>query len=296
MNWNDIPSLNSLRAFAVVAETGSYSRASVILNISHAAVSQQVKGLEARLGVVLVVRDGRGIKLTDRGAELAGHLAKGFSAIREGVDAVTGADITRPVRITMSPAFATSWLLPRLADFQHKHPEITLMLSPTAEVIELAPGGTDLAIRFGSGEWPGIEVTPLLLSDMVVVGARDLVGGRKVDPEMFVEMPWLQELGTNEVAEWLARQGIVAKRPLKITHMPGNLIMEAVRRGDGLTYTARCFVDQDIQSGRLVELSTESNAGGYYIVMRPGVVRSSVRTLSKWLRNQAMAGGRASVD
>jgi len=288
MDWSDFPSLNCLRAFASVAETGSYSRAGTGLNVSHAAVSQQVRALEARLGVTLVVRSGRGIELTDEGAALARHLARGFGVIREGVDALTGADTMRPVQVTMSPAFAVSWLMPRIMDFQHRHPGLTLMLNPTAEVIELTPGGIDMAIRFGHGDWPGMEVTPFLLPDMVVVAARELIGKRKItDPTMLVTMPWLQELGTNEVAEWMERRGVTPKRPLMITHMPGNLIMAAVRRGDGLTYTARCFVDQEIRSGQLVELSSENNTGGYYIVTRPGVLRPPVRAFVRWLKQQA---------
>ena len=72
-----------------------------------------------------------------------------------------------------------------------------------------------------------------------------------------------------------------------ITHMPGNLIMEAVRRGDGLTYTARCFVDKEIRSGQLVELSSENDTGGYYIVTRPGVLRAPVRAFVSWLKREA---------
>ncbi len=288
MAWADFPSLNSLRAFATVAETGSCSRAGDALNVSHAAVSQQVKALEGRLGVTLVVREGRGITLTAEGAALARDLARGFAAIREGVEVLTGADATRPVQVTMSPAFAVSWLMPRIMHFQHLHPGVTLMLNPTAEVVELTLGGIDMAIRFGDGHWPGMEVTPLLLPDMVVVAARELIGTQEIpDPEMLVDMPWLQELGTNEVAEWMERQGVTPEGPLMITHMPGNLIMEAVRRGDGLTYTARCFVDKEIQSGQLLELSSENDTGGYHIVTRPGVLRPTVRAFVKWLKRQA---------
>lgn len=288
MRWADLPSLNSLRAFASVAEIGSYSQAGVDLNVSHAAVCQQVKALEARLGVTLVVREGRGIKLTDEGAALARQLAKGLAAIREGVETLTGADAARPIQVTMSPAFAVSWLMPRIMDFQHRHPELTLMLNPTAQVMELRPGGIDLAIRFGRGDWPGMKVTPLLLPDMVVVGARDLLGRRKVSNlGALARLPWLQELGTNEVAEWMTRHRIAPKRQLMVTHMPGSLIMEAVRRGDGLTYTARCFVQREIRSGQLVVLSSESNTGGYYIVTRPGVLRPPVRAFVRWLKQQA---------
>jgi LysR family glycine cleavage system transcriptional activator len=260
-------------------------------------ISQQVRALEARLGATLVIREGRGIKLTDEGAALARHLAEGFAAIREGVETLTGAAVARPVQVTMSPAFAVCWLMPRIMDFQHQHPEVTLMLNPTAEVIELAPGGIDMAIRFGDGDWPGMEVTPLLLPDMVVVAARKLIGRQEItDPALLVEMPWLQELGTNEVAEWMERQGVKPERPLMITHMPGNLIMEAMRRGDGLTYTARCFVDKEIQSGQLVVLSSEHDTGGYYIVTRPGVLRPPVRAFVKWLKDQGTAATFMDLD
>src|SRR6185369_14736801 len=88
MNWSDLPSLTSLRAFAAVAETKSYSRAGLGLNVSHAAISQQVRALEARLGVTLVVREGRTVRLTDAGATLASNLTKGLAAIRQGVEAL----------------------------------------------------------------------------------------------------------------------------------------------------------------------------------------------------------------
>lgn len=293
---SDLPSLNSLRAFAAVAETGSYSRAGSALNVSHAAVSQQVKALEARLGVILVARDGRGIALTAEGAALARDLATGFAAIRRGVEDLTRADAVRPVQVTMTPAFAMSWLMPRITEFQRRHPEVELMLNPTAEVVDLAPGGIDMAIRFGQGRWPGLEVTPLLLPDFVVVAAPALVGTREIsDPAMLADMPWLQELGTDEVAEWMERRGVTPNRQLMVTHMPGNLIMQAVRRGDGLTLTARSFVEEEIRSGQLLELYSENDIGGYYIVTRPGVLRPPLRAFVNWLKRQAAAEAAARV-
>ena len=288
MNWSDLPSLTSLRAFAAVAETKSYSRAGLDLNVSHAAISQQVRALEARLGITLVVREGRTIRLTDAGATLASNLTKGLAAIREGVEALADADAKRPVQVTTSPAFAASWLMPRIADFRRRHPGIALMLNATAEVLALIPGGIDIAIRFGNGDWPGMVVRSLLLPDMIVVAAPALLRDRDPDdPATLLDLHWLQELGTNEVAQWMKRRGITAKRPSMITHMPGNLILEAVRRGDGVTYTARCFVEEDIKSGRLVVLSSERDAGGYYVVTRGGALRLPARAFLKWVRQQA---------
>ncbi len=287
MDWSQLPSLTSLRAFAALADGKSYTRAATALNVSHAAVSQQVKALEERLGVSLVTRAGRGIALTMEGELLARDLEIGFAAIRRGVDVLGGAGASRPVQITMSPAFATEWLMPRIAEFQVQHPEITLMLNPTGEVVELKPGGVDLAIRYRSSDRLKSDVTSVLISDTVVIGTPSLIGTRALrDPAMLMDMPWLQELGTNEVAEWMARRGVKLDRPLIINHMPGNLIMEAVRRGDGITYTARAFFQDEIRSGQVVVLHSEPAFGHYYIETCPGVMRPPVKTFVNWLKTK----------
>jgi LysR family glycine cleavage system transcriptional activator len=293
---SDLPSLNSLRAFVAVAEAGSYSRAGGALSVSHAAVKQQVKGLEGRLGMTLVVRDGRGIALTQEGAALARDLAAGFATIQRGIEALTGADAARPVQVTMSPVFAVKWLMPRLMDFQQHHPDVTLMLNPTGVVMELRPGGIDTAIRYRDSRVSGAADNPILTADLVVVAAPSLIGGRTItDPSMLVDLPWLQELGTNEVGDWFAHQGVTTDESLMITHMPGNLIMDAVRLGEGVTLTMRPWVDAEIQSGELVELFSDRDFGTFYIETGPGVPRAAVRTFVKWLKDQVKAETAASA-
>lgn len=288
MDWSELPSLTSLRAFAALAERKSYTRAATDLNVSHAAVSQQVKALEERLGVALVARAGRGIALTAAGAALARDLDIGFAAIRRGVEALGGADAARPVQVSMSPAFATEWLMPRIMEFQYRHPDITLMLNPTAELVELKPGGIDMAIRYRSRDRLKGNAPSVLVSDMVVIGTPSLVGAPVPrDPATLLDMPWLQELGTNEVADWMARRGVKLDRPLMIHHMPGNLIMQAVRRGDGITYTARAFFREEIRSRQVVVLHSEPAYGVYAIETCPGVLRPAVRTFLNWLQDKA---------
>ena len=187
------------------------------------------------------------------------------------------------------------WLMSRIVDFQHQHPGITLLLNPTSEIVELKPGGIDLAIRYREGRGSDTGVDPVLISDMVVVGTPGLIGGQGLtDPAMLADMPWLQELGTNEVARWMERHGVALTRPLIITHMPGNLIMEAVRRGDGITYTARPFVENELRSGQLVELFSDEAFGTYHIQPRPGVLSPQVKVFIMWLKqqttNQASSG------
>ena len=106
-------------------------------------------------------------------------------------------------------------------------------------------------------------------------------------PALLVDLPQLQELGTNEVARWMERHGIMLTHPLTITHMPGNLIMEAVRRGDGITYTARPFVEKELQSGQLIALSSDEAFGTCYIQPRPGVLGPQAKVFMMWLKQQA---------
>jgi len=288
MDWRSLPSLNSLRAFSAVAETKSLSAAGRELNVTHAAVSQQIRGLESFLGLPLVVREGRGVALTPEGERLFEGLRSGFETIRDTVDELLQEDVARPLNITMTPSFAISWLMPRINDFRLKHPEIELMLNPTAEVVELRPGGVDLAIRFGSGNWPGFDSELFLTTNFAVVGASCLIGDRKIEkPEDLLDFPWLQEYGTNELAIWMENQGVVPKGKLNITHLPGYMVLEGVRRGEGISATAKTFVEPDVAAGSLLVLFEEGvyPGTGYHLVTRPGIKRPPLKAFLTWMRS-----------
>lgn len=289
MDWRTLPPLSALRAFAALAETGSFTRAGQALNVSHAAISQQVRGLEERLGVPLLRREGRRGGLTPEGERLAAALATAFLGIARAVDEVSGGDAQRPLQVTTTPAFATSWLMPRFSDFRHEHPEVELMLNPTVQSVEVGPGGVDVAIRYGRGGWRGLDSELLVPTTFVLVGAPELIGGRRVaDYSDILGFPWLQELGTTEMSAWLGEHGVVADRRPTVIHLPGHLVLEAVRNGDGVTLAARVNVERDLAAGRLVVLFEEAEPGlGYHIVTRPGVQRPALRTFLGWLRRQA---------
>lgn len=295
MDWRALPPLNSLKVFAVVAETKSLSAAGRELNVTHAAVSQQIRSLESFMGLKLIVREGRGVALTLEGEQLFGGLKGGFEAIRDTVDALLKDDQARPLNITMTPTFAVSWLMPRINDFRLKHPDIELMLNPTAEVIELTPGGTDMAIRFGKGDWPGLDSELLLPTNFAVVGARCLIGDRAIDsPEDILDFPWLQEYGTNELAIWMENQGVVPCEKLNVTHLPGYMLLEGLRRGEGVSATAKAFIKPDIDAGSLqVLFEDEEDPGtGYHMLTRQGVKRPPLKKLMTWLRTMIAEDGK----
>jgi LysR family glycine cleavage system transcriptional activator len=289
VDWQNMPPLSALRAFAALAQAGSFSRAGAMLNVSHAAVSQQVRGLEERLGATLARREGRGIALTPQGEQLAATLTPAFGSISRAVDELSGADATRPLQVSMTPSFAVGWLMPRISEFSHQHSEIELMLNPTAELVDLAPGGVDLAIRYGGGVWCGLRSELLLPSDLVFVAARSLIGERKVtNPADILDYPWLQELGTNEMSLWLRERGVLAPNRSNVTHLPGHLVLEGLRQGQGVTATSRIFVEHDVDEGRLVILFEDDRPDtGYYLATRPGVMRPPLKAFVNWLRRHA---------
>ncbi|WP_417694151.1 LysR family transcriptional regulator [Roseibium sp.] len=290
MSFRHLPPLTGLRAFAAVAQTNSFSAAGRELNVTHAAVSQQVRALETHLGTRLVERAGRGVSLTADGVRLAEGLMEGFAVISETVDDILRGNTERPLNVTVTPSFAVSWLMPRISDFKQIHPEIELMLNPTSQVVDLAASDVDVAVRYGGGEWPGLLCEPLLLSGYVVVGATSLVGKDTVyQPSDLQDFPWLQELGTNELAQWLERQGVVPRSKLNITHLPGYMVLDGVRRGTGITATARIFVESLIQAGHLRVLAEElrPEASGYHIVRGKGEPRPPLKKFIHWIKRKA---------
>ncbi|SEQ02823.1 LysR family transcriptional regulator, glycine cleavage system transcriptional activator [Thalassovita taeanensis] len=264
------------------------SAAGTALNVSHAAISQQIKALEAHLGVTLLDRSTRLPGLTADGARLAEALEQGFDTVARAVAELTGADANRPLQLSVTPSFASGWLMPRLADFRHHHPQIDLMIDPTSEVKTLAPGGIDIALRYGNGQWPGLQAERLISSPIVIVAAPGVVDGEGPHaPEDLRNYHWLQELGTSEATDWLDLHGVTPDRAKGMTTLPGNLMIDAARNGQGIGVVARVFVAADIDAGRLIQLFQDDRRKGYYVVTRPGVQRPPLRAMVNWLRKQA---------
>lgn len=292
MNWLDMPPLSALRAFAAFAESGNVVQAGEALNVTHAAISQQLRALEAHLQVALVDRSGRSLTLTAAGGQLAQALALGFGAINAAVQEISGAGAgaARPLHVSTTPGFAATWLMPRLPEFHAAHPDVDLMIDPSPKLIELKPGGIDMALRYGRGNWPGLEAELLVETTIAVVAAPSLMARYPpvTGPADLANLPWLEELGTTEADGWLRRQGVNRKIVGQRIHVPGNLMLDGLRDGLGVAAVTRLAVEADVAAGRLRVLFDEAQAGeGYHIVTLPGVQRGPVRQFASWLRRAA---------
>jgi LysR family glycine cleavage system transcriptional activator len=282
--WNRLPPLTALRAFQAVAEAQGLSPAARALNVTHAAVAQQMRALEAHLGVALVHRAGRGLALTAEGAALARALDEGFATIQAGIETLRGG-ADRPVTLTLTPSFATQWLMPRLKDFWARHPEIALSLHPDARVLDLRQAGMDLAIRYGNGKWPGVESRFLTSARMAVAAAPALMAGRKTlsAAEMQAE-EWILTRDWPEQENYLRALGL-DPGALSRTEFPDeSLSLAAARQGLGIVVESFALLEDDLREERLVLLhDSRDSLPAYFLVTPPGPKRAQVGAFVKWL-------------
>ena len=287
MDWIGFPPLSALRAFAALSETGTAVAAGEKLNVSHAAISQQIKTLEAHLGLTLVDRGGRRLSLTPDGQQLADALLKGFGDISGTIDKLTGADANRPLHISTTPMLAAAWLMPQLGCFHAAYPDINLILSTTPKVEAMDGGNIDVALRYGMGNWPNLASEPLFISRMVVVAAPSLVGDQEFSSfDELADFPWLLDAGLSEANSWLRGIGTLEKLSQGSIQLPGNLLLDGARDGQGIAVTVHAFAEKDIQAGRLRLLFESDAMKGYHIVTRPGVQRPALQKFVRWLRRQ----------
>lgn len=290
MDWRNFPPLSQLRAFAAFAEAPTLEQAGARIGVTHAAISQQIRALEAHLGLALVERGGRKLALSPEGRRLAEALEAGFGQIAQTLAAITAADQTPALRITTTPTFAAGWLMPRLADFRARHPGIDLAIDPAHENRDIGREA-DIGIRYGNGHWPGLEARLVLRSSIVVVAAPALVpGGVDQGLGQLEGLPWLQELGTNEATAFMEAQGLTRRAGAAMISLPGNLMLDAARDGQGVAVIARAFVERDIAAGRLRLLLEDSEKEGYFLIHRPGPLRPAQKAFGSWVLRQAEAG------
>ncbi len=289
IDWRSLPSLTALRAFAATAETRSFSQAARALNVTHAAIAQQVRALEDQLGRPLVQREGRGVSLTTDGEHLADALNEGFSAMQRGLEALKAGEADRPVRVTLTASFAAQWLMPRLKDFWEKFPDIGLSLHPDSRVVDLHRERMDLGIRYGNGDWPGVESSYLASARLVIAGAPSLIGKRDaLTIEDMRDFDWILSRSWPEQDTYLRRIGLDPDTLSRTDINNEELAIAAARQGLGLVVESAALIDSDVADGRLrIVHESREKLPAYFIVTLPGPKRAAARAFLKWLKSQS---------
>jgi len=282
--------LTSLRAFDAVVRTGGVGAAARQLGVTQSAVSQQLRALEASLGVPLLVRDGRSVRPTDAGQRLGARLGPAF----EEIDAALADAVRSDAALTVSlpPTFAIRWLIPRLSDFQARHPQVAIRLVTTAAFADFRRDGIDCAIRYGTGKWPGFHAELLLRGDIFPV-ATPAMAKRLTKPFDLARVPWLIVDSAPRPADWptwlaaAKAEGVTAPSAMHFANS-GEAIAAAVA-GLGVAMAHRPFAEDDLAAGRLVApfKVTAQASDAYWLVCPPATeARSSFqafRVFRTWL-------------
>ena len=298
MDRRRLPPLNALRAFETAARHMNFSRAADELSVTPGAVSQQIQNLEDYVGAPLFKRTPKGLLLTDAAQTALPALREAFDRLGEAASLLTAAVDGRRVTVSAAPSFAAKWLVPRLGRFEIAHPEVDVWLSAGMELVDFANGEVDIAIRYGSGRYPGLEVQRLMSETVIPVASPELLAERPLDtPEDLANHVLLHD-GSPDADEscpdwqmWLTARGI---RGVDGARGPrfnqSSLVIEAAMNGRGVALAKRALAQADIDAGRLVaplQIATAVDFA-YYVVHPKAKGRlSQVKAFVKWLGDEA---------
>ncbi len=287
-------SLPALRSFDAAARTGSFKDAATELGVTPTAVSHQIRTLEDQLGVALFVREVRKIVLTQEGNRLAAATSKGFREIYDALGDLR--DVSSRLTITTTPAFAALWLVPRLADFEARHPATSVHAETSTEMLDLERDRrVDVAIRYGAAEQAGLAVSPVAHETFGVFAHPDLLQAcAGIEDAVLIETRWrsqsLRQVGWDD---WLEAQRLdPARFENRRSFDQEQHSIQAALAGQGMVLASNLLVADLLERGWLVELRPDTRIPGlqYTAVALSGHSETrKVRQFLAWLSDQAEA-------
>ena len=294
-----LPPLSALRAFEAAARLQSFSKAADELNVTPAAISHQIAALEADLGVSLFNRRNRAVELTASARVLLPGLSEGFSGILNSVRRLRSHNDTGTLTVTVSPSFAGKWLVQRLHRFQEQYPAIDVRISATDALVDLTRGDFDIAIRYGTGRYPGLAVELLMKNEVFPACSPALLrDGPPLETPADLRNHVLlhdQQTDRDPLAPswpmWLKAAGVNdAQASHGLSFSANVLALEAAIAGHGVTLAYSTTAAADIAAGRLVRLFSLSlpDTFAYYIAAEASALeRPKVKAFRDWLRQEA---------
>ncbi len=292
-----LPPMQALRAFEAAASAGSLTKAAEALHLTHGAISHQIKALEADLGVRLVERAGRGIRLTDEGERFAIRVRTAFAELAAAVREMTEHANPRQLRVSVIPSFAARWLLPRMGRFLAAHPDIDLDVRANLALADFHREDTDVAIRYGFGDWPGL-ISEHLFDEIVfpVCSPRYAKGKLPARPEDLARHTLLRPdpASVSDLWKpWFELAGLDWPEPTRgpmfndSSHM-----LQAAAEGQGIALARSSLIGNDLYNGLLVRLFDVVLPAPrkYFLVYPPRLVDApKITAFRQWLRDEVAA-------
>ncbi|MGY3570643.1 LysR substrate-binding domain-containing protein [Vibrio paucivorans] len=285
-----MPPLQGMYYFYIAAQCGSFKQAAETLFVTAAAISQQIRQLEDWLGTDLFIRQHRKIVLTHEGELLFEQAEKGFAHLQAGVRLINQDPNPNQLSISTLPSFAQHWLVPRIGEFREQHPDISLLLEPTNELVTFQDSSVDLCIRYGEGNYHNIE-SQWLMDDVVypvchplyqqlhgIYSVEDLEKADLIE-DKWPDMDWHRWLNT------------LGKRHSRATlqYNGSHFVLEGALSVQGVALVKHSLAIRYIKEGKLVRIGEHALKPrfAYYMCAPAGYYkRQKIQLFAKWLRSE----------
>src|ERR1700738_355404 len=283
-----LPPLNTLPSFEAAARHLSFSRAADELRVTHGAVSRAVRNLEDHLGVQLMIRATRSVRLTSIGASFAAEIRGVLEHLTAATSAATGQS-SGIVSVSTIDSFAARWLMPRLSCIRRAHGDIDVRVATSERLADFVSDGIDIAIRCGGGQYPGLSAELLMKEDHFPVCSPKLLKGRYPlrTPADLARHTLLHDVFTVDWAIWLHSAGIDTIDPHRgPTFLSSDHAIQAAVRGEGVVLGRSALVADELAAGHLVrpfELRLPAGFPYYLAYPQRSRRRPSVKAFRDWL-------------
>ncbi|MBN4666265.1 transcriptional regulator GcvA [Pandoraea sp. CB10b_02] len=291
----DLPPTATLRTFEVATRHATFTSAAAELFITQSAVSHQLKNLEEIWGLQLFER-GKTLRLTPAGAALAPLVREFFSKLEATLADLREQNGRVRLRVNTTYSFALKWLLPRLPGLARLHPEILVTLESSDEAINFASTDSDVAIRFGHGNYPALHTEFMFREQLFPVASPALLRrfGAPSEPAELLRYPLLTRDGADLVPKWdvwFERVGIhtdVLHESVRFADT--NMTIEAALLGHGVALARSGHVEKEIAERsliRLFDIPFPSPAAYYFVCPRGIETQPHIVKFRSWLLAQS---------
>ncbi|MFT6089652.1 transcriptional regulator GcvA [Sulfitobacter sp.] len=289
-----LPPLTALRAFEAAARHLSFASAAAELNVTPAALSFQIKSLEAHFGAPLFRRLNRAVALTEAGIALAPGTTDGFQTLAAAWRAAQRTQDHQSLTVTAGPAFTAKWLAPRLYDFAQAHPEVELRFSASLRKMDFARDNIDVAIRFGSAVDPDLYALPLADEWVTPVMTPELAA-RYPTPASLRAAPLIVDdsMGFLDLPTdwntWFAAMGLAPPVALGPRFSQADHATDAALAGVGVVMGRRALVIKDLVEGRLVapyNAALDTGARFWFLCPKSAQDRPQIAAFREWILHE----------
>ncbi|MEZ5924859.1 MAG: transcriptional regulator GcvA [Hyphomicrobiaceae bacterium] len=281
-----LPSLTALRAFEAAARHESFSRAASELFVTHAAISRQIRELEADLKLALFRRTGRGVQLTEAGGEYARKLTRAFDRISDATRELSSARGRRALPLSVEVGLASTWLVPRLGRFGERCPDVDLILDATDTLIDFRRSEAEIGIRCGKGRYPGLRSEEIVRLLVFPVAAPSLVrsAGLK-DLRDLSRVTLLHQDSKRWWGDYLTHFEVPATAAGAGPTMPSHNAIEAAIGGLGVALADNVIAAEPLLDGRLVRLFAvkPEDVAYHFVSLEDRKESESAQSFKAWL-------------